>query len=259
METTIIREKEKILRFLSMEPELQLYLIGDLDEFYWPHTTWYALSDNNKILAIGLLYSGMNPPTFLLFQNKDENYAAELINAVRQELPERFYVHLSPGLLEVFGKQNVIEDFGQNLRMILKHDPGKVEDENIQKLTEADIDQITDFYKSSYPFNWFDKRMLETGKYYGYFIEGILKGIAGVHVYSEQYRIAALGNIATHPDFRGRKIANKLTTYLCNDIKSSVDIIGLNVKSNNIPAIKCYENIGFEIICRYDECLIHNK
>ncbi len=258
METIVISEKETILRFLSKEPELQLYLIGDLDDFFWPHTTWYALSDNDEIKAIGLLYSGMNPPTFLLFQGKIEEYASELIRTLKSELPERFYVHLSPGLLDVFGRQNVIEDYGQNIRMILKHDPVVVADENIRNLTTSDLDQINEFYKKSYPSNWFDKRMLETGKYYGYFIDERLKGIAGVHVYSKQYRIAALGNIATDPDFRGRKIANKLTSFLCNDLKEDIDIIGLNVKSNNVPAIKCYENIGFEIICRYDECLIHN-
>jgi len=117
---------------------------------------------------------------------------------------------------------------------------------------------LTVFYKVAYPENWFDSRMVESGKYFGYFNEGSLVGIAGIHVYSPEYHIAALGNIAVHPDFRGRKIACKLTSVLCYDLKKSVDIIGLNVKSDNIAAIKCYDNIGFEIRSFYDECLIKN-
>ena len=200
----------------------------------------------------------MNPSTFLLFHGKQERFASELAGNVKSMLPEEFNVHLSPGLIEVFGRQNIIKDYGQNLRMILKRKPVAVEDENIRRLSKENLDEISSLFKVSYPFNWFDSRMLGTGKYFGHFTDGMLTGIAGVHVYSESYRIAALGNIATHPDFRGRKTAYKLTSYLCNDLKKTVDLIGLNVKSDNLAAIRCYENVGFEITSRYDECLVRN-
>jgi predicted GNAT family acetyltransferase len=101
--------------------------------------------------------------------------------------------------------------------------------------------------------------MVETGKYFGYFMGKNLTGVSGVHVYSSEYRIAALGNIATHPDFRGRKIAYKLTSVLCNDLLKNVELIGLNVKSDNPAAIRCYENIGFRIRSSFDECFILNR
>ena len=142
--------------------------------------------------------------------------------------------------------------------MILTHNPQPVSDNNIRKLELSDISIIQGLYKTAYPFNWFNSRMVETGKYLGYFNEGMLVGVAGIHVYSSEYRIAALGNIATHPDFRGQKIACKLTSALCNDLKKTVDIIGLNVNSENPAAIKCYENTGFEIRSSYDECYIRN-
>jgi len=258
MKTSIIRDKQKILDFLLKEPELQLYLIGDLDDFFWPHTTWYCLSDKNEPEVVGLLYSGMDTPTFLLFQSKDDGSGKELIRSIKSVLPEKFNVHLSPGLLEIFGSQNIIKDYGQNLRMILKRNPEAVSDENIRRLSRNDLDKIENLFNVSYPDNWFDSRMLETGKYFGYFTEKMLTGIAGVHVYSDKYRIAALGNITTHPGYRGRKIAYKLTSYLCTDLKKTVTLIGLNVKSDNMAAIKCYENIGFEITGRYDECLVRN-
>ena len=84
-------------------------------------------------------------------------------------------------------------------------------------------------------------------------------GISGIHVYSSEYKVAALGNIATHPDYRGQQIGFKLTSKLCNDLKKSVDYIGLNVRSDNEIAIKCYKKIGFEIIGTYDECYIMNN
>jgi GNAT superfamily N-acetyltransferase len=259
VETRIVRDKHEIYRFLSKTPDLQIYSIGDLDDFFWPHTVWYAVYDIGEIQSIALLYTGMTPNTLLLFYEKDPLYSTWLLNSILNFLPERFNVHLSPGLIDVFGKENIIENYGRNFRMILKNNPPKIIDNNIRQLGLSDLDIIKNLYEVAYPYNWFDSRMVETGKYLGYFYDKALIGIAGIHVYSSEYQIAALGNIATHPDFRGRKIAYKLTSALCNNLKTKVDLIGLNVSSENKPAIKCYENIGFEIHSTYDECFVQNS
>jgi ribosomal protein S18 acetylase RimI-like enzyme len=258
MEIRKSRNKNEIYSFLSRNKRLNLYLIGDLDDFFWPHTTWYTALVNGKIEAVALLYSGMTPSTFLLFHEGDLSCPKELIRELLPELPEEFNVHLSPGLLEHFGMENIIKNYGRNCRMILVKPPEIITDEKIRRLERTDLKEIEQFYCLSYPGNWFDFRMLETGKYFGYFDQGILAGIAGIHVYSPGYSIAALGNIATHPDFRGRKIAYKLTSALCSDLWNDADTIGLNVSSANSAAIKCYENAGFEIRGYYDECFIRN-
>jgi RimJ/RimL family protein N-acetyltransferase len=268
MEVRLTIDKGEIYRFLKKAPDLHLYTIGDLDDFFWPATVWYAIYANGEMQSVALLYNGMTPSTLLLFceetkqsedkQNQKPNYSRELLESVRNLLPEKFNVHLSPGLIDVFGKENIIEDYGHNYRMVLSREPEHFDDQNIRRLELCDIHLINSLFKVAYPNNWFDSRMVETGKYFGCFNEGMLVGIAGIHVYSPEYRIAALGNIATHPDFRGRKIAHRLTSVLCCDLKNSVDIIGLNVNSENPAAIKCYENAGFEIRSSFDECFIRN-
>ena len=259
METRITRDKNEIYRFLSKTPDIQFFIIGDLDDFFWPHTTWYAMYEKNEIKAIALLYTGMDPSTFLLFCDKDLYYSTKLIKSIKPVLPENFNAHLSPGLIDAFGKEKIIKDYGHNYRMILTREPEPVSDDNIRRLELNDINAINSLYKVAYPDNWFDSRMVESEKYFGYFHEGLLIGVAGIHVYSPVYRIAALGNIATRPDFRSKRIAFKLTSVLCSDLKKTVDIIGLNVKSENLAAIKCYENIGFEIRGSFDECFIRNN
>jgi len=258
MEIRKSRNKNEIFSFLSRNKGLYLYLIGDLDDFFWPHTTWYIASVNGKTEAVALLYDGMTPSTFLLFHEGDLSCPGKMIKELLPLLPKEFNVHLSPGLLDSFGKEKIIANYGRNYRMILVREPGDISDENIRRLRKEDLNEIERFYALAYPGNWFDSRMLETGKYFGYFYQGMLAGIAGIHVYSPEYRIAALGNIATHPDFRGKKIAHFLTSVLCTDLRKDTDTIGLNVSSENSAAIKCYENAGFEIIGSYDECFIRN-
>jgi GNAT superfamily N-acetyltransferase len=258
MEIRKSNNKKEIYSFLSRNKGLYLYLIGDLDDFFWPHTTWYAVYVKGEIEAVALLYTGMTPVTLLVFHENDLTYPKELIMDLLPELPQEFNVHLSPGLLDSFGKENIIRNYGRNHRMILAKDPIQISDNKIRRLEMNDIGVIEEFYSLSYPANWFDGRMLETGKYFGYFDHDILAGVAGIHVYSPEYRIAALGNIATHPDFRGKKIAYKLTSALCYDLRNNTETIGLNVSSGNLAAIKCYENAGFEIRDSYDECFIRN-
>ena len=181
-----------------------------------------------------------------------------MLQSIKDCLPAKFYAHLGPNLIDVLGDNSIIESYGPHYKMALKKMPPIIDDGYIRRLNSNDIKIIEDFYAIAYPGNWFDKRMLETEKYFGYFLNDYLVGIAGIHVYSEEYKVAALGNIATLPEFRGHQIGQKLTSHLCNDLLKSVTHIGLNVKTDNIAAIKCYQKIGFEVIGSYDEFFINN-
>ena len=77
-----------------------------------------------------------------------------------------------------------------------------------------------------------------------------------VHVYSPTYRIAALGNITTDPQFRGRGYARIVAGSLCRHLLQSVEHVGLNVKSDNLPAIRCYQSLGFENCAEYEETMV---
>jgi ribosomal protein S18 acetylase RimI-like enzyme len=258
MEVRISRDKKEIFDFLSADPALNLYLIGDLDDFFWPYTKWYALYDNGSIRSIALFYTGSEPAALLLFYTGEPDYHERLLKAIRPSLPEEFTVHLSEGLLKVFGRKRIIRNWGAHYRMVLVREPEAVSDANIRRLSVSDMNEIEALYKISYPDNWFTGRMVETGKYFGYFDDQKLVGISGIHVYSASYSIAALGNITVHPAHRGKKIAYRLTSALCSDLRPEINTIGLNVMSENIPAIRAYENAGFEKRYMYDECLVRN-
>jgi predicted GNAT family acetyltransferase len=128
-----------------------------------------------------------------------------------------------------------------------------VDTAGVVQLTAEDHEEISALYAASYPGNWFDMRMLETGHYYGLRDGGELLSIAGIHVYSPRYRIAALGNITTHPKARGRGYAARVTAKLCRELLHTVDHIGLGVKSDNIGAIACYTRLGFTQVGQYNE------
>lgn len=101
--------------------------------------------------------------------------------------------------------------------------------------------------------------MLETGYYYGIKRGETLVSVAGVHIYSQEYKVAALGNITTHPQCRGQGLGTLVTAKLCQALLEKVEHIGLNVKADNKSGIACYQKLGFERIAAYEEFALELK
>ncbi|HKB06503.1 MAG TPA: GNAT family N-acetyltransferase, partial [Gemmataceae bacterium] len=111
-------------------------------------------------------------------------------------------------------------------------------------------------YAVGYAANWFDLRQIETSHYYGLRVRGELVSAGGPHVYSPGQRVAALGNIVTHPDHRGRRYAAAVTARACAELRPTVDHIGLNVKADNVAALACYARLGFRPVAEYEEVML---
>jgi predicted GNAT family acetyltransferase len=90
-------------------------------------------------------------------------------------------------------------------------------------------------------------------------VRGRLVSAAGVHVYSEHYRVAAIGNVVTHPAHRNRGYAGLVTARLCRSLLEKVEHVGLHVKADNAAALACYRKLGFEIIASYREFMVENR
>ena len=134
-----------------------------------------------------------------------------------------------------------------------------IDADNTIRLTPNDRDALLELYEESYPENSFDPRMLETGMYFSIREGNKIISVAGVHVFSKKYRVAALGNITTHHDCRGRGLGTKVTVRLCRELINYADVIGLNVNIHNISAIRCYEKIGFTRIALYNEFMVESQ
>jgi len=166
------------------------------------------------------------------------------------------HAQLSPGCREIFEKTHRFETRGPQWKMALLKPaldvPGV---ERVERLTLDDGAELKELYTAGYPANWFHARQIEIG-YYGLRERGKLICAAGAHVYSSTQRVAALGNIVTHPDHRGRGHAAAVTARICKELFRTVDHIGLNVKADNASAVACYRRLGFEPVAEYEEVML---
>lgn len=260
-EITKLNDKKIIEEYFRKDTSLNLYQIGDLDDFFWKYTDWFALKGNGELKQVVLIYQGTDLPVMIALSSKELEEMKFLLERISQAIPDRFYSHLSVGLSEVLQNKFRGKCHGKYLKMTLNRtDLVKVNyGSEIRRMSIVNSAELKKFYDESYPDNWFDNRMLETGKYFAYFTEGQITGVAGIHVYSPHYKVAVLGNITTHPGHRGKSICSNLTSVLCEDLFESVDTIGLNVHSENIAAIRSYEKIGFKKTGKYEEYMFEKK
>ncbi len=245
-----VTDRDSIRRRLLSTPALHLYELGDLDDFFWPNTTWYAHGD-----AIALVYTATDLPVLIALGGDDH---PALLSELRDRLPARIYAHLTPGFLATLTPRYSDEPHGTYAKMVLadRTKVAGVDIGEVEPATERDAADLLAFYARAYPGNWFDPRMLSTGQYVLRRDAGQIIAVAGVHVYSASERVAAIGNVAVDPDRRGHGLARQVTAALCRSLIQTTDHVGLNVREDNTPAIACYANLGFEYVADYEEHLL---
>lgn len=123
-------------------------------------------------------------------------------------------------------------------------------------LGQADYAEAKELLDLANPGNWFDPGLLGTGFYTGVRRGGRLLAVAGIHVWSPRYRVAAIGNVATHPDARGQGLGKAAVSALCHRLLAAVDHIALNVKADNASAVALYRSLGFARVGEFHQLLL---
>ncbi len=262
MKAVCLHDKSTIETILRGNVFLNIYGLGDLDDFFWPYTTWYALTDTAGVQAIALMYTGGSLPCLHALSEDDRViYTGELLRCLIPILPRRFHAHLSLGLESILAEHYTLRPHGKDYKMALRDKSllSNVDVSQAAGLSMSNLSEIIGLFKKAHPGNYFEPRMLETKQYYGIRRSGELVSAAGVHVYSRRYRVAALGNVTTHPDYRGKGYGRTVTAKVCKSLVGEIDDIGLNVKADNTSAIRCYERLGFEVVGSYGEFEVEFK
>ena len=255
MSVMCVHDRRELEPFLRRSTYLHLYEIGDLDDFFWPYTTWYVSRDEHDLREVALLYLGSKPPTLLALTRDGSAGMAALLGDSLHLMPPHFYAHLSEDLVEVFKDTYGVRAHGTHLKLALTNPAAldSIDASDVERMTLEDAAELEQLYSISYPGNWFDPHMLQSGCYHAIRRHGRVVSVAGIHVFSRQYRVAALGNVTTHPDFRGQGLASRACVALCRSLQPVVDHIGANVKADNASALACYSRLGFERMASYGE------
>ena len=254
MQLVHLHDKGDIEAFLRHNLFTHLFEVSDLDDQYWPYTSWFGLKDGGHLRQVALLYTGL--PTPVLMANADQPYEmmADLLQRLAPLLPRRVYAHMHPAHVDAIAAHFAVTPRGMFYRMGLR-DAARLWDidtSGVARLTESDIPALEALYRESYPENSFRPELVKTGWYYGIRQGSAIISVAGIHVCAPTYHVAALGNVTTHPSLRGHGLSRAVCACLCQALlHHGVEHIGLSVKTDNASAIACYTRLGFEKILEH--------
>jgi predicted GNAT family acetyltransferase len=267
--TTDRRELEAYLR---TDAPSQIYALADLDDFFWPSTTWYAGYEAGRIVAACLVLKKLSIPVLYAVCPSGHARTADLVTSVEGELPARFFVNLGLGLEKALGESHTFHSVGEHQKMYLPDRDAvdaaravELDVAGVEVLSSTSIDELAAFYRDEAYLpdetedRFFEPYMLEIGPYVAIRERGRIIAAGGVHVVSRTYGVAAIGNIATRPDRRGRGYGRAIAARLCQVLLDQVPLIGLNVHVQNAVAIRCYERLGFRVARRYVEGVMERR
>jgi ribosomal protein S18 acetylase RimI-like enzyme len=252
------RDSEILAGFFSTDPGLYTYQLGDLDPFFFPATRWW-ITRRGEVTSALLLYTAFETPVIQAITDNDDQ--GLLWQELLPTLPERAHIHYLRRHEPILRERYRVRSLGTHQKMRWNRTAASASasgeaDRGVRVLTEDDQQQIQDLYRAAYAGAYFDERTLRLKRVVGAFADSRLVAIAACHVYSQQYSVAAIGAVATHPDYRRRGYCSAVTVALVNLLAGDVETIALNVHADNEAAIRIYERLSFERRQPYEEALI---
>ncbi|HEX5015660.1 MAG TPA: GNAT family N-acetyltransferase [Candidatus Limnocylindrales bacterium] len=247
-----ISDRDAIRRFLETDRLFAAYALCDLEDREFGRTRWGAAFEGERLVSIVLEYSGMTPqPMFVM--GRADGIEAILAEVIR---PRAAYVAALPDSLPAVASHYRVDPGVPMVRMWVDRAHFRPYPADVRKLLPVEIGELNRLYQLGFA-SWLPSSAIAEGVYYGVRVGGKLVAAAGTHVISPQARLAVVGNVLTHIDYRGRGFATAVTGAVTAELLRSCDQVALNVRSDNPPALQAYRRLGYAEHVRFEERLIH--
>jgi GNAT superfamily N-acetyltransferase len=241
-----------IRAYLDRDRRYAAYAICDLEEREFARTRWGMAWENDTPIALVLEYSGPTPqPLFAM--GREEGIAVILRDLIR---PRVAYVAVAPAVLPALETAYRVDPGPSMVRMWVDRAHFQPYPATVQRLLPVEIGDLNRLYQLGFA-SWLPSTAIAEGVYYGLRVNGQLVAAAGTHIVSAAARLAVVGNVLTHIDYRGRGFATAVTGAVTADLLRTCDEVVLNVRADNPPALNAYRRLGYREHARFEERLVH--
>jgi ribosomal protein S18 acetylase RimI-like enzyme len=207
----------------------------------------HAAFGNRKLEGYILAYTALDFPSIILECTKD---TAEKLIAYAPE--NHFIMHTPPNLLPTIKRKFPdAKHYVENWMLVKKGQANFFKSTNVHKLCTEDDASMLGLLLSSreeHPRGTVNryKDMISSMPVYGVFVDGELVSYAGSFIQLPQ--VWMIGGVYTHPNYRSKGYATIATSAVTEEALKNSEAAALFVRSDNYPAIKAYEKIGYKKI-----------
>jgi ribosomal protein S18 acetylase RimI-like enzyme len=236
-----VSDRDEIAAYLRTDRTYAAYTLGDLDGPNRHRCSWgIAYDDLGRAVALAMHQDGLVPqPLFLM---GDPAGCREILDTVIR--PRDAYFMGTSAIDEALTGLYELDAPQLLLRMAVDASTFQPFAGSAERLAAADIDDLNQLYQLGFR-GGFPATVLEDGVYYGVRVRGRLVSAAGTHAINLRERIAVVGNVMTHADYRGHDFAKMVTSAVTGELLQRVDDVALNVHAGNDPAVAAYRRLGY--------------
>ena len=248
------RDRALLRSFLERDRLRAAYAICDLDPREFGKTRWGVATRYGEPISLVLEYTGLTPQP--MFVSGD----ADGIGAILRQVIRPRLVYLAADASHLPSVEQVyrVEPGPPMLRMVVDRLTFRPYSGVALRLLPVEIGDLNRLY--GYGFTaWLPGEAIASGVYYGIREGGRLIAAAGTHVISAEARLAAVGNVMTHPDYRSRGYAKLTTSAVTQELLRTCEQVVLNVRSDNPPAIAVYQALGYRVHTTFEERLARRR
>lgn len=238
---------------LQSDPVWCAYALGDLEPAKAAKCSWFWIAGDTRALV--LIYREYAPP--ILFVTGPPELIAPLLTEIALE--PVLSLHVKPEIVPMLDAHYQITGEKADWRMVVR-----IEDfrpPSIQQTVElglADVNRVqslfTDGDASGQSPDYFIADSLRDGVFCGILEGDQLVAVAGTHLVSLRDSVAAIGNVYTRQDRRGLGLAAQTTSAVVkNLVARGIHTVVLNVRQQNLQAIRVYLRLGFRKHCEFRE------
>jgi len=247
--TSELTSEPSILSFLQTDRFYSAYAIGDLEPGLFEQCTWVGAERAGEMQALVLHFRGLVPPALLLMGDT-VGLRSILENASR---PDEVYLTCRPEHLPMVREFYTWDEPTPMWRMVLRPERPAPGEGECTRLLPADADRLSSLFTHGGGGAFSPAQMVQ-GVFYGVQSGDQIVPVAGTHLVSRTYGVAAIGNVFTHPDWRRRGYGMACTSAVVAELlEQGIQDIVLNVGQDNSAAIRMYERLGFQRYCPFLE------
>jgi ribosomal protein S18 acetylase RimI-like enzyme len=249
-----VADPQAIRRLLAPDPAYTAYALAQLDPVHFPNNKWYLADGPTGQALLVHSRSALGNALFALGDPASLDVALSLHPGPRFAFGSLMLEHKP-----VVGRVFLMTRPQLMLRMAVTADTFTPVTVDTRRLTPVDVNAVNRLYSLEGGAAAYRAEHLDNAVYHGIYEGRHLIAIAGTHVVSTVERIAVVGNVFTHPRYRGQGLATAVTSAVTADLVAFCDLVALTVEQANTPAVKVYQSLGYQTRCQLHETPLVRK